>query len=63
MLLYSEHVDPSQNKDINNYFRQATVNLKEILKIPGVWDPFIVSYVEVGHCPFVVFSAKELFKL
>lgn len=23
------------------------MNLKEILKNPGVWDPFILSYVEV----------------
>lgn len=51
MLLYSDDVEPGQNKDINNYFRQASVNLKEILKIPGVWDPFIISYVEVGHQP------------
>lgn len=49
MLPYSDHVEPGQNKDVNNYFRQASMNLKEILKIPGVWDPFIVSYVEVGH--------------
>ncbi|XP_020785006.1 TATA box-binding protein-associated factor RNA polymerase I subunit A [Boleophthalmus pectinirostris] len=29
------------------YFRQASVNLKEIFKNPGVWDPFILSYVEM----------------
>ncbi|KAM9778191.1 TATA box-binding protein-associated factor RNA polymerase I subunit A isoform X2 [Syngnathus typhle] len=34
------------NKDIHYDFRQASVNLKEILKYPGVWDPFILSYVE-----------------
>lgn len=33
---------------MESYFRQATVNLNEILKHPGVWDPFILSYVEVG---------------
>ncbi|CAG09194.1 unnamed protein product, partial [Tetraodon nigroviridis] len=46
-LPHTGHIDPAQNKDMNNYFRQASVNLKEILKIPGVWDPFIVSYVEM----------------
>ncbi|KAM9778192.1 TATA box-binding protein-associated factor RNA polymerase I subunit A isoform X3 [Syngnathus typhle] len=35
------------NKDIHYDFRQASVNLKEILKYPGVWDPFILSYVEM----------------
>uniref|UniRef100_A0A8D3BAR2 TATA box binding protein (TBP)-associated factor, RNA polymerase I, A n=1 Tax=Scophthalmus maximus TaxID=52904 RepID=A0A8D3BAR2_SCOMX len=31
----------------NNNFRQASVNLKEIVRNPGVWDPFILSYVEM----------------
>ncbi|XP_057678792.1 TATA box-binding protein-associated factor RNA polymerase I subunit A [Corythoichthys intestinalis] len=35
------------SKDMHSYFRQASVNLKEILKHPGVWDPFILSYVEM----------------
>ncbi|XP_061602531.1 TATA box-binding protein-associated factor RNA polymerase I subunit A isoform X2 [Cololabis saira] len=30
-----------------NSFRKASVNLKEILKHPGVWDPFILSYVDM----------------
>uniref|UniRef100_A0A673BBL0 TATA box binding protein (TBP)-associated factor, RNA polymerase I, A n=1 Tax=Sphaeramia orbicularis TaxID=375764 RepID=A0A673BBL0_9TELE len=33
--------------DMHSYFRQASVHLKEIFKNPGVWDPFIVSYVEM----------------
>lgn len=33
---------------MESYFRQASVSLNEILKHPGVWDPFILSYVEVG---------------
>lgn len=42
----------SDNQDMQNYFRQASVNLKDILKNPGVWDPFILSYVEVStHSP------------
>lgn len=47
---------------MDNYFRQASVNLKEILKIPGVWDPFIVSYVEVGHHSHLFYFVKEYFK-
>ncbi|KAM7395203.1 hypothetical protein PAMA_006794 [Pampus argenteus] len=39
--------DPSNSQDMHNYFRQASINLKEILKNPGVWDPFILSYVEM----------------
>ncbi|XP_037100306.1 TATA box-binding protein-associated factor RNA polymerase I subunit A isoform X3 [Syngnathus acus] len=35
------------NQDMHYDFRQASVNLKEILKYPGVWDPFILSYVEM----------------
>ncbi|XP_031717545.1 TATA box-binding protein-associated factor RNA polymerase I subunit A [Anarrhichthys ocellatus] len=43
----TEHPDCGENQEMNNYFRQASVNLKEILKKPGVWDPFILSYVEM----------------
>ncbi|CAB1445102.1 unnamed protein product [Pleuronectes platessa] len=39
--------DPVGNQEMQNYFRQASVNLKDILKNPGVWDPFILSYVEM----------------
>uniref|UniRef100_UPI0037E706E6 TATA box-binding protein-associated factor RNA polymerase I subunit A n=1 Tax=Semicossyphus pulcher TaxID=241346 RepID=UPI0037E706E6 len=43
----SDYPDSSDNKDMHNYFRQASVNLKDILRNPGVWDPFILSYVEM----------------
>lgn len=39
--------DIDDHQAIHNYFRQASVNLKETFKNPGVWDPFIVSYVEM----------------
>ncbi|XP_051908424.1 TATA box-binding protein-associated factor RNA polymerase I subunit A isoform X1 [Hippocampus zosterae] len=39
--------DPGSIQDMHSYFRQASVNLKDILKHPGVWDPFILSYVEM----------------
>lgn len=46
--LFSDYPDSGDNQEMHNYFRQASVNLKEILKNPGVWDPFILSYVEVS---------------
>ncbi|XP_042358906.1 TATA box-binding protein-associated factor RNA polymerase I subunit A [Plectropomus leopardus] len=41
------YADIGDNQEMHSYFRQASVNLKEILKHPGVWDPFILSYVEM----------------
>lgn len=46
LLLDNHTSDVSQ--DMKNHFRQASGNLHEILKHPGAWDPFILSYVEVG---------------
>ncbi|XP_029352620.1 TATA box-binding protein-associated factor RNA polymerase I subunit A isoform X2 [Echeneis naucrates] len=43
----SDNLGTDDNQEMHNYFRQASVNLKEILKNPGVWDPFILSYVEM----------------
>ncbi|XP_026197274.1 TATA box-binding protein-associated factor RNA polymerase I subunit A [Anabas testudineus] len=45
--LNTDYHDSGDNQEMHNYFRQASVNLKEILKNPGVWDPFILSYVEM----------------
>ncbi|KAJ8355455.1 hypothetical protein SKAU_G00182490 [Synaphobranchus kaupii] len=39
--------DASAYQEMHIYFRQASVNLQEILKEPGVWDPFIISYVNM----------------
>ncbi|XP_053737230.1 TATA box-binding protein-associated factor RNA polymerase I subunit A isoform X1 [Synchiropus splendidus] len=39
--------DVSGEERSNLYFRQASVVLVEVLKSPGVWDPFILSYVEM----------------
>ncbi|KAM9355852.1 TATA box-binding protein-associated factor RNA polymerase I subunit A isoform 1-T2 [Pholidichthys leucotaenia] len=39
--------ESDENVIMHNYFRQASVNLKEILKNPGVWDPFILCYVKM----------------
>ncbi|XP_023120152.1 TATA box-binding protein-associated factor RNA polymerase I subunit A [Amphiprion ocellaris] len=37
----------SDNQGMHNNFRQASLNLKEILKSPGVWDSFILSYIDM----------------
>ncbi|XP_077669854.1 TATA box-binding protein-associated factor RNA polymerase I subunit A isoform X3 [Eretmochelys imbricata] len=36
----------SVEQEMHSFFRQAAVNLKEIIKIPGVWDPFVKCYVD-----------------
>lgn len=33
--------------EMHSYFRQASVTLKDIIRLPGVWDPFILAYVEM----------------
>ncbi|XP_034555643.1 TATA box-binding protein-associated factor RNA polymerase I subunit A [Notolabrus celidotus] len=43
----SDYNNPEDNKDMHNYFRQASVNLREILRHPGVWDPLVLSFVEM----------------
>ncbi|XP_019338689.1 TATA box-binding protein-associated factor RNA polymerase I subunit A isoform X2 [Alligator mississippiensis] len=45
--LDEENFTDSSEQEMHNFFRQAAVNLKEIIKIPGVWDPFVVSYVDL----------------
>ncbi|XP_015243481.1 PREDICTED: TATA box-binding protein-associated factor RNA polymerase I subunit A [Cyprinodon variegatus] len=37
----------SDNQGMQTLFRQASVNFKELLRNPGVWDPFVLSYVEM----------------
>ncbi|XP_041814929.1 TATA box-binding protein-associated factor RNA polymerase I subunit A [Chelmon rostratus] len=39
--------DSGDNPDMHSYFRQASIHLGEVLKNPGVWDPFMLSYVEM----------------
>ncbi|XP_034018452.1 TATA box-binding protein-associated factor RNA polymerase I subunit A [Thalassophryne amazonica] len=43
----TDNSDASSIQDISSYFRQASVNLKQILKQPGIWDTFILSYVDM----------------
>lgn len=47
IFFFLDHDVLVENTEMQNSFRQVSSNLKEILKHPGVWDPFILSYVEV----------------
>ncbi|XP_021175441.2 TATA box-binding protein-associated factor RNA polymerase I subunit A [Fundulus heteroclitus] len=46
-LSTNNFVFDSDNQAMHTYFRHASVNLQDILKNPGVWDPFILCYVEM----------------
>lgn len=37
---------------MHSYFRQASVTLQEIIKQPGVWDPFVLACVDVSRHGF-----------
>ncbi|KAL7888703.1 hypothetical protein AOLI_G00036770 [Acnodon oligacanthus] len=39
--------DANTSRDMHSYFRQASVTLQEIITQPGVWDPFVLSYVDM----------------
>lgn len=39
--------DLAVEQEMHSYFRKAAVNLKEIIKIPGVWDVFVKCYVDL----------------
>ncbi|XP_072535326.1 TATA box-binding protein-associated factor RNA polymerase I subunit A isoform X2 [Salminus brasiliensis] len=39
--------DCSSNREMHSYFRQASVTLQEVITQPGVWDPFVLSYVDM----------------
>ncbi|XP_056619784.1 TATA box-binding protein-associated factor RNA polymerase I subunit A isoform X1 [Triplophysa dalaica] len=41
----SETDDVHSLNEISMYFRQASVTLSEIIKQPGIWDPFVLSYI------------------
>lgn len=42
--------DLSVEQEMHSCFRKAAVNLKDVIKIPGVWDPFVKCYVDVRAC-------------
>ncbi|XP_075060396.1 TATA box-binding protein-associated factor RNA polymerase I subunit A [Mixophyes fleayi] len=47
-------------QDICSYLRQASVAFEEITKIPGVWDPFILRYVELLESSEQTQKAEEV---
>ncbi|MGH0118069.1 UNVERIFIED_CONTAM: hypothetical protein FKN15_052074 [Acipenser sinensis] len=42
-----DYAAATAKQDMQSYFRQASVNLSAIIKQPGVWDPFVLSYVNL----------------
>ncbi|CAM4686827.1 unnamed protein product [Leuciscus chuanchicus] len=39
--------EASRNHEMHSYFRYASVALKDIISQPGVWDPFVLSYINM----------------
>ncbi|XP_020642187.3 TATA box-binding protein-associated factor RNA polymerase I subunit A [Pogona vitticeps] len=37
----------SIQQEMHSLYQQAKVSLKEIIKMPGVWDPFVICYVDL----------------
>nr|XP_013999497.1 unnamed protein product [Salmo salar] len=44
----TDEYDAGVIQEMHSYFRQSFVNLKDIMKLPGVWDPFVLSYIDVS---------------
>ncbi|XP_062980166.1 TATA box-binding protein-associated factor RNA polymerase I subunit A [Elgaria multicarinata webbii] len=41
------YAESSVQEEMKRLYRQATGSLKEIIKFPGVWDPFVMCYVDM----------------
>ncbi|XP_029449011.1 TATA box-binding protein-associated factor RNA polymerase I subunit A isoform X3 [Rhinatrema bivittatum] len=54
MLAEGQEDESTSSQGLHSYFRQASLALREIIQFPGVWDPFVQSYVDLldhyGHC-------------
>ncbi|XP_034283765.1 TATA box-binding protein-associated factor RNA polymerase I subunit A isoform X3 [Pantherophis guttatus] len=37
----------SLQQEMHHLYQQAKVSLREIIRIPGVWDPFVICYVDL----------------
>lgn len=46
-LSSTDELDAGANQEMHSYFRQSSVNLTEIMKTPGIWDPFVLSYIDM----------------
>ncbi|XP_066533083.1 TATA box-binding protein-associated factor RNA polymerase I subunit A [Hoplias malabaricus] len=42
-----QKTDNETDMEMHSYFKQSSVALQEIIQQPGVWDPFILSYVDM----------------
>ncbi|KAB5517249.1 hypothetical protein PHYPO_G00187520 [Pangasianodon hypophthalmus] len=43
----SDAEESGNNREMHSYFRQASVTLQEIIKQPGVWDPFVWGCIDM----------------
>ncbi|XP_051868446.1 TATA box-binding protein-associated factor RNA polymerase I subunit A isoform X2 [Pristis pectinata] len=43
----NDAVDSSTAQEMHKYFRQASIGLRDVVQSPGVWDPFILGYVNL----------------
>ncbi|XP_053568501.1 TATA box-binding protein-associated factor RNA polymerase I subunit A isoform X2 [Bombina bombina] len=50
----------SADQNLSSLYRQATASFQEIIKVPGVWDPFVLSYVDLLESSGKHKQAEEL---
>ncbi|KAJ7341047.1 hypothetical protein JRQ81_004723 [Phrynocephalus forsythii] len=50
----------SIQQEMQSLYHQAKVSLKEIIKVPGVWDPFVICYVDLLEHYEEYEEAKEM---
>ncbi|XP_072121289.1 TATA box-binding protein-associated factor RNA polymerase I subunit A isoform X1 [Mobula birostris] len=43
----NDAVDSSTAQEMHKYFRQASIGLHDAVQSPGVWDPFILGYINL----------------
>ncbi|XP_041951917.1 TATA box-binding protein-associated factor RNA polymerase I subunit A isoform X1 [Alosa sapidissima] len=43
----ADHNGDGSNPEMHSYFRQASVTLQEVIRSPGIWDSFVLAYVEM----------------
>ncbi|XP_025025963.1 TATA box-binding protein-associated factor RNA polymerase I subunit A isoform X2 [Python bivittatus] len=49
MLDEDSYTRSSLQQEMHGLYQQAKGSLKEIIRIPGVWDPFVICYVDILH--------------
>ncbi|XP_062406684.1 TATA box-binding protein-associated factor RNA polymerase I subunit A [Sardina pilchardus] len=43
----SDHHGDGRNPEMHSYFRQASVTLREAIRQPGIWDSFVLAYIDM----------------